>query len=484
MIAGFGHGAVPRKISPPPPYSGFPIGVIRWDAWSNDPTLNWYTSAGFNEYYGATAKFNCRRASQWQDSQLWGPGVNTQKCIDAELAFCKNKIDYWMYDLYPPAFIVNPGGDPTQQSNISNGLLAHVASPLKNNVKFCVLLQGFWWAYPNLTDKYATDFANYLVTLFADPAYQRVGGLPLVSFYNDTTSGNLNWTLARYNAMTAITGPVFGIAVSSVTLANNLGLKGIMRYGPNGAFPSGSGERPASLQASTDAGTWGAVPGQLKIVNWTFFQDRRPFAPTTTYSDKYSQPELVAHIANGLAVAGAQTGVIYSHSEETEGGPGLAVTFQEASRHYDALYWARGGPKPARFQYELSCHSAAVSSANAILLGGTWNYQFPDPNGVQGAHDNDEMWTSSAGATMTIAHDRLQEFTVVGSTDAGLGSANIRVDGSIVGVANYAGPTKVRQPIFNFKFTDNPPVSHTVAIEYVASSGTIRQDSLLLTYKP
>lgn len=485
MIPGFGSlGTSSRKIVSPPAYSGVPMGTIRWDGNSNNPALPWYSV--LSKYYGPTAKYNARRASQWKDSQEWGTGVNVQQIVDAELAFCKNKVDFWWYVWYPPDSIIGPG--TYAQSNILKCFEAHFASPLKNNVKFAFIINGVQFAFPAAGNAAvwpnATPFANWVLDKMNDPNYMRIDGKPLVGVYNGATAGVFDWTPAHWNDFKAITGPVFGLAAQSQTLMLNLGLQGAFTYGPNGNQLSGTGEKTASALMAADATHWVSSFGSTITISTTFFQDARPFNLASAYADKHSQPQLLAHIQAGLAVPSAKTWIAYAHSEETEGGPGAAITFQEGSRHYDAMAWARGAARPARYTYELSCHSAATSGSNVIILSGTWAYQFPDPSGVQGAHDNDEMWTSTAGASVKLnLHDRLQSVTLIGSKAPGLGTATIKANGIIVGTADFNGSSAVRQPIFTWDFTNNPPVSGT--FEAICDgTGQIRPDSFLITYKP
>lgn len=477
MFAGMGS---PRVITAPPAYTGFPIGAIRWDAFSNNSSLSWWSISGINKFYGS-GKYNFRQTSQWDNGQLWGSGVNTQRIADAELAFCKGKIDFWAYDWYPPASIVSG----VQESNIMTPLDSHRASSLRSNVKECLILQGAWFAYPSLSWSNATAFGNWILTLINEGNYQMIDGKPLMIFYNDGVP--LNWTLAHYNALTAIIGPVYGVAVTSETLRTNLGLSGRIYYGPNGSQVVGTGNKPTSSLMTVDSGHWTSVAGSDKIVTWTFFQDARPKASLAgnAYVNKYAQPQLVSHINSGLAVPGAKFGIIYSHSEITEGGPGMALTFQEMSRHYDALGWCRGLPKPASFEYEVSAHGAAVSGNNVVIVTGAgWSYQFADPNGIQGAHDNDEMWTSTLNDAIELHnHDALQGYDIIGSTGPGLGTATLQEDGVNVATVNFAGPTAVRQKLKTRSFSNNPPVAHSVKL-ICDGTGQIRPDSIMIRYKP
>ena len=479
MINGISAVGPCAGVPPSNVYTGIPITVIRWDAETFDATVPWYLTSGFNKYFPATGKFNFRKPSLWNNGQVYGSGVNTAQIVDKELAVAKNCIDAWAFDWYKPAALLDPP-DRVQSSDIMLYHDAYQASAIRHacGVKFCYMIQ--WNQYNYLSGKYITAFNTWFNTKLADPMYQLVDGKRLVILFNDTGASGWAGNLTKWNNFkTAVGGNIFGVSVNSVSMLTNLGLQAIVVYGPNSALPSTPGEDPWSAQATRDTNTWGAVPGAQKAISLTPVQDRRPSSPTTRYVDLPSRPQLVSHFANGLAVSGATFAYVYAGSEITEGGSPYDAGI------YDVSGWARGVKiKPQVYEYELDLHSAAGAGTNRIILTGSgWSYQFPDPNGIQGACHNDEMWTSTAGNSFEITHDALVGFDIIGSRGAGLGTASIEVDNVNVGSINFSGSSSVRQVLFSYSFTDDPPIAHKIK-GICDGTGQIKPDSIKLRYKP
>jgi hypothetical protein len=413
---------------------------------------------------------------QWDNGQIFGAGVDTQHIVDQEIAYAKGKIDGWIFDVYPPASMLDPG-DETETSSIMLAFDAYMNSVLKpaSGLKFCVLLQWTWYNYKS--GKYINDWNAFLNTWLADPLYHKILGRRAIILYNDGGASGWGANLTVWNNLKAAvggSGTVFGISVNSASMNTALGLEGNMIYGPNGGLIAGSGEGSYAQQVTQDTGTWGALPGDQKLSNITAVQDRRTFVPTTRYMDMGSRPALTTHITNGKNNAGCVFMPMYAHSELTEGGDPYDAGL------YDCCSFARGGYKPQAYLYSLDFHSIASSSSNAILLTGAgWTYV----NGVQGAYHNDELRNSTLNDKISITHNALRSFGIVGSTAVGRGTATVKADGVIIGTVSYNAAAAVRQTLFTHTFPEDPPVSHLVEI-ITDGTGVTSPDCIDINYKP
>ena len=469
-------------------YTGPPIGAIRWDAWSNDSSLSWWTSSGNSKAIPSGTKWHYRQPSLWNSFQLWGSGVDTQAIVDAEIAAAKGKLDYWAYDWYPPAAILAGTGDETDTSGSMNAFEAHWASAHKADVKFCFILQYAWIMHAS--GAYKQAFFDWIAARVADSSYMRIGGKPFVILYNDGLNGGWTNNVADWDQLkTTIGEAVFGAAISSVGLAQACSLQCVVTYGPNGTLvaPFATNGRHAyadlhQVDLSHDA----AAAGLSRASSRTAMMDRRPKTTpesSTPWSDQPTQPEWVAAMQDGTA-SGQKTLLISAWDEVTENGPGIVPTTQEGSRYLDAIDWVRNNNWPSTYSFAWSANWKSCGTS------GTWTEYFPDPNGVQGAHDGDQIISSAAGDYRSITMNEFLACDVYAETGPDCGILEIYKDGVLDQTIDcYAAGQSVSVKVATVTFSGIPN-THTIRAQVKgtknasSSSVQIKLDYFKPTYIP
>jgi hypothetical protein len=400
-------------------YTGPPILAIRWDAFSNDDTLSWWTSLGLSKTVPSGTKYHHRKPSLWDDFQLWhtDDSVDTQAIIDAEIAAAKGKLDGFLYDLYPPASIV-PGFD---ENNIVRVYEAHRASANKDDVKFAFILQYGWIGIG--AGKFQ-EMCDYIADAVSDSAYMRIDGKPLIVLYNDAQPNGWEANPDKWEQLKDTIGEaVYGGAINSSSMRIELGLQFNVTYGPNGALPAGTGRRSFAALRAIDESHDGTSFGSDRCSSRTLVLDRRPFVSEagTTWVDQGTQPEVVAHLQSGMAPS-QKIMVIYSWDEVTEGGPGITPTFQEGDRYLRALDAARNANYPSTESFKWSFNWLSCGSS------GTWAEHFPDPNGVPGCHDGDQVHSTDTGAYKTITLSAFESCEIYAETGPDCGILEVLKD--------------------------------------------------------
>jgi len=166
LIAGTGALALGRPL----------VGAIRWDAWSKWAHYEEFLQP--KQWHYRLPFFAEQRADGW-----WVLREDRQRVVDAEiLQAVSGGLDYWAFDWYNPFGVQ---GDPRKyyQYYMDYCLHLYLNSKYKSKLGFCLILLGTAdHLDPEGQRKKTLD---YLVSLFAEPTYQRVcGGRPLVYFFS------------------------------------------------------------------------------------------------------------------------------------------------------------------------------------------------------------------------------------------------------------------------------------------------------------
>jgi glycosyl transferase family WbsX len=139
------------------------VGAIRWDGMFADSS--WAKNLEPTEYHGRLPFY-----TTWQNGK---PVVNAdkQEVMDKEIDYAKNSgLDYWSFVYYSPA-------SWPEADKYNYGWKRYLASDYKNDINFCLNLQG-----PHLGPKEDwPETAQKFVDFFIEPTYQKVlGNRPLI----------------------------------------------------------------------------------------------------------------------------------------------------------------------------------------------------------------------------------------------------------------------------------------------------------------
>lgn len=429
--------------------------------------------------------------SQWDNFQLWRKDatVDTQAIVDDEILGAQGKLDFWLYVWYPPSEILSGSGHETDLSYIEDVLEAHIASAHKTKVKFALLIpyQMIQWGSGTHFD----DFVDWIAEKTTDAAYFKViNNRPLIALYNDSFSGGWagnvdDWTTLKNAIIAAGGGTPWGVSVNSVTMFGNLSLQGNMRYEYNGVPLSGNGRHSYAELITADASGDGALPGGQPVSSRTVIMDRRPFASpesATVWTDLPTQPQWVSTLQSGM-VSTQKFVIIAAWDEVAEVGPGILPTVQEGTRFLDGLGWVRSLPKPSTFTYEIDATSLYQTTT------GSWSEVFPDPDGVQGAHDTDEVSSSNTGDSKAFSHARMTGCGLYASKGPDRGIADIEVDDvDVADVDLYAASPVVHQLVWTSGALSDATHKCEAIVKGTknasSSSVKVQIDSWQVTYKP
>ena len=328
-------------------------GAIRWDGWHGPASEVGLTV----EKTLAPARWHYRlpfyaRVTGENSVEIRG---DTQEIMDREIAYARKAgLDYWAFVVYP------------EDHALSRGLRLYLNSPVRDRIRFCLILQGGWEsrgglaAWPEKARRYAG--------LLRDPLYQTVlDGRPLVYLYSvDDLVGPgrfESWEQARaamdqLRTMTRQAGGNNPYMVaqgwSPEVLARQAELLGLDAIG---AYASNGGARAGSYRALAEhTEQWWdafAATGREVVPLASAGWDMRPRVETpvpwvrnadiSQYYEPPTPPELAAHVAHALAwcrnhpdTARAQAILIYAWNEFDEGG-WLCPTLQEGAARLEAL---------------------------------------------------------------------------------------------------------------------------------------------------
>lgn len=172
------------------------LGVIRWDMYTGHPyTTQKQELGGFlkPECYHWRAPFFVRRTGNPEKPLAFNPEDKPevyQAAMAQEIEFAANAgIDYWALGYQ--------GKKKPWQCGLREGLDAYLASPRKNKVNFCVIVNcpavgsAKWYEPPSvvhsekeIASDWTTDFVADILTLTKEPSYQRVlRDRPLIYLY-------------------------------------------------------------------------------------------------------------------------------------------------------------------------------------------------------------------------------------------------------------------------------------------------------------
>lgn len=333
------------------------VGAIRWDAWHGDASNVGQVvegTLGPKRYHHRLPFF----AKVLSDSEVEVRG-DTQAVMDREIeAAHKAGLDYWAFVTYPEEYAM------------SAGLKLYLSSACKQDIHFCLDLQGAWEGRGGL-QTWPAKVERY-IGYFTDPCYQTVlDGRPLVYLYsvNDLIGEGrfADWDQARaaFDGLreaalkAGVPAPYFVVqdwgADAAKQHMQRLGMDAIGAY----ALAGGGVKAPYAELAAVVESWWdqardtGAPVVPLVMSGW----DRRPRIerphpwepwqkPGVGMDRYYEAPtpaELAGHLqaavrwnAANAKAAEANAILIYAWNENDEGG-WLVPTLSEGSARLDAL---------------------------------------------------------------------------------------------------------------------------------------------------
>jgi hypothetical protein len=177
--------------------------------------------------------------------------------------------------------------------------------------------------------------------------------------------------------------------------------------------------------------------------------------------------------------------VIAAYNEIAEAGAGVVPTVQEGTRYLDVIEWTKHpGNAPSSYSFNWSANWLSCGSS------GTWAEYFPDPSGVQGAHDGDQLISSEAGAARWITIERAISCDIYAETGPDCGILEVFKDGNLDQVIDcYAPARSVSVPVATVSFSGTPTL-RTVRVRVTgskraeSSSAQIKLDKFRPTIAP
>lgn len=283
------------------------------------------------------------------------------------------------------------------------------------------------WKYLTAT---TPSFSSYVDNLTDDPQYLRIDGKPVIGLFSSGGSGPA-MSLAQWDAFLAPMGGrsgVFAIQMScSDADATTFSANAKFCYGVQNVLPSTGQNAWTSLQ-TLDQAKWASslTGGFVRIAQINAVQDPRALDTSlvagTRFSDQPTEPQWFSHVIAGLSVNNARTAIIF-WNELAEEGPGVIPTVGESTRYLDAIKWARIGPVPTTYTYELNLHSLYVTGT------GFTTYQSPFSGNAGGAHENDEIESATTGHIRTVSHPSMTGCGLYARTGPDEGIVKAVVDG-------------------------------------------------------
>ncbi len=445
------------------------VGAIRWTAYTSDRTLFTTTFVPGTSASRIFTDFGHRAPVLWDNFSLWGSGVNTQAIVDSEILAAApigraSALDFWMYNWYPWAecFVGDPSNKPLQ-GDIMIVPDAHHASPHKDRVKVCYMIDPGWWKRDNMpltnpqTWAKVAAYRAALVTRMQDSCYLRVGGRPVIGVYGYASLSSPDKTtwLAEIDALNAALaavsiGPVhILIADFNTTAGQDMGSYGARwrtTYGPNPG-PSlhvNGTQYPWSNMAADDISHFTSI-GLAPAPSLSPVNDSRPRSPGAWWMDQPTMPEWQRHCATAFTFIQSggfipEIAMVYGQDEIDEGGPGIAPTAQERRRYYDAMTWARTGIYPESYLYEL----------DAAQLNFTQTGSWTQSAQTAGMFNGDELTSVTTGDKVEFTHERCRHlgWLVDKGPDRGIANIYISENGgafTLAGTADLYSPTVQHQ---------------------------------------
>jgi hypothetical protein len=438
-----------------------------------------------------------RRPSLWETApnpagkfSLWGPGVDTQAIIDAEIQAAAGTLDFWFFDRYPTASELLP--DVSRISEIDIAFEHYMTSAFKSQLKFALLLQTAWLSFPGTTWNHLVAQANGVAALVADPQYLKIKtlahpeGLPLIGLGFESSGMDIgHWT-----TFLSIVGPVYLVIVDgNTTAAATLSANAVCNYGPR-LMPAGNGQHAWSEQSALNQAAWTPSSSRDAFPNAIVLQDRRVFMGTSTpWVDQPTQPQLVNEVSGAVNKNTATGALVHAWDEIAESGPGITPGVQELTRYLDAVKWVRNYLlRPDTYSYQVACHW------KVCVQSGTFTYIQPLPGGTSGIVGNwnsEEITSVTTGDYVEFSHPRWKTVVFYTVTGPDRGICEVRVNGVFVtNVDLYSAVQMAHVAVWTFNFADPDSPNNTVRIlvtgtKNVASSSVkIGYNTFGVTYNP
>jgi hypothetical protein len=343
----------------------------------------------------------------------------------------------------------------------------------RNDVKFALILQWPHMMYPAFSGEYFAAQVSWIADAIENSAYFRMpDGKPLLGLFNHSGwSANPNrWQQIK----DAIGEPIFAVG-NNISLAQTLALQGVFAYEYANTGLSGAGRHAYSEVMADDASRDGAVPGMQRVSNRSVYLDRRPFVNPTVFTDQPTQPQWVATMQSAIAST-QKVAIIGTWDEFAEQGIGLAPSIQEVTRYLDGIDWARNNSWPMSYTFKWSANWLSCGTS------GAWVEYFPDPSGVPGAHDGDQLHSSEVGATRSITLPRLKSCDVYAETGPDCGVFEVYADGVLAATVDSHAPAQTTSALVASLTFPGPLATHTVQVR--VTSGTTKLDYFHPTYVP
>ncbi|MCW2276392.1 hypothetical protein GJ654_18870 [Rhodoblastus acidophilus] len=316
-------------------HPGVTVGAIRWDAWYAGPASLNAPQAQSNlspQRYQSRAPA-C--ATVINDHTISLDSCVSQSAIDAEITAAHGAgLDYWAYDWYGTT------------RAIQNAWRFHQTSSIKNQMNWCHL----WSSYTNFHLEIQSSMADVMSRL-AQSNYQRViSGRPLVCLLADSYAVvDLAADITAFRAACGTAGvgnPYIVLVSHPVPIDGVLAATGADALGFYATNSSPIAEQPYSGLVALVEQTWQtrADSGQASIPTAMTGWDHRPMVerpnaaggPQTAwrgwldYVVAGTPSEIAAHVGRMLQFlrdhpteCPAQTGLVYSWNEHSEGGSTL-----------------------------------------------------------------------------------------------------------------------------------------------------------------
>lgn len=172
------------------------LGVIRWDMYTGHPYATQKQEFGFlkPEQFQWRAPFFVRRTGNSEEPLTFNPEYSSevyQKVMEQEIGFAASAgIDYWAfgYEAHPHAGV---------RSGLRDALDAYLASPQKDRIHFCVIVnctavaktkyyepESLQHSEDEIAQDWSSNYVADIVELTKEPSYQRVlGNRPLIYLY-------------------------------------------------------------------------------------------------------------------------------------------------------------------------------------------------------------------------------------------------------------------------------------------------------------
>lgn len=329
-----GEGPVSRTAIPS-------IGAIRWDGWFKDNPWEknlqepqWWERLPFYAKHGDDGKLTIC--------------ADSQEVMDKEIAYAKaGGIAYWAFCYYHPK-------SWDQADSYNYGWRRYLASKHKQDVRFCLLLQGGSHLGP--PPDWPQTVAQF-VALFKEPTYQKVcGRRPLlyvfscehiVPHFGSMEAARRAFDLLRAESLKNGVGNPYIVAqiwlhMAEADFLEGLGFEAVGSYSAHGG--ESDEELPYSRLAEFNRHYWDRLKATgrkvIPLVNAGW--DGRPRKYPKAWFASATPAELAENLRNAMAwvranpdVAEANTILIYAWNEHDEGG-WLCPTLSEGSARLDA----------------------------------------------------------------------------------------------------------------------------------------------------